>query len=1203
MRSTLPLKLDNIEGSLPSFRRDMTVSEHGSNEPTVSPNSPTSRIDRACDEFEKACRAGRPPMIEEFLMRAAADDRDRLLGELLEIELDYRQRSQSFVQAEDYQVRFPENAELVNTVFRRVVKARRLGDYELQEELGRGGMGVVFKARQIFLNQTVAVKILPHRYLDDAQAVSRFRREMQSIGALNHPNIVRAYNAGENGGVHFLVMEYVDGINLQRFVGIGPRAASGYPGGPVGLGAACEIIRQAALGLEHAHEHQLVHRDIKPANLMLSREGLVKILDMGLAKLHAEARGEGPGQDRLTLPGMTMGTVDFMAPEQWENSATADIRADIYSLGCTLFYLLAGKPPYGEPQYDTSRKKLMAHAVAPIPWLMENCDGAPEELDAVFQKMMAKNAPDRYATPAEVAEAIAEFADSEELAEVIAGLPPHEVCEATNNTGVEGAGADTPRRPDVGSAGSYPRRRSQSRWATRQRFRRNVTIGVAAGLTAVLCSLLAWSMMRPHDKARHADGTSKSSAMGMAKDAPITREALAAEIALLPGLDGGWWFDEMPWFTPFVRQAVAEKVLESKELAAVLGDRPQEYLDTNTTNARQWLWEVAVRCRGSLSPSQQKLMNQLKEYSDSHPAAHAAFSRPLEDALNQFNDGHRGGDWSVADLHTAAVLLQAGARRDATAEEIKTQYDRALKAYAAELKHGNSTYALCEFDSAICLQSLPPDGNDARRRIDEVLGTNDLPMPFHVSLLVDRGRLAAESANPGEYEEHRFTYAKRLLDGYRAVPPNHPLGAYIAESYAETLMDQWKVDEAIKQIQAAYHIRLTNKDENNPQTTIYIFEDRRASGLAARYRGSIDSARRTGKSLVVDLTGLIDEAERGHRSGKKPIDVRLLGEQLALALEAWADCELYGGAGGDGKVNLTLAAENYGQARERTVAPEEAVVFSCKRAIACALNGKLKDAQDDLTAAHEKLKQLPPASVQMRTGLAKQLAEAVLAVTGPTPADGRKLLRAFLDQFKLNPVARDSNREEIVEMQLFAAELLLNSDLDGEPKTARKDLKYLDTLLAVFRGRREMRPYLRRYYELAIAAYGKADPSKVDLLQIAHYVLDSRMAQPQSAPSSKTTLVLFSFSAKENFALFLPQDGRPGKRFELGITRDQIKAAKGKPLHLNDELVALIKGESAAGRAVEVFWDDTASRTSEDPDALTSGDWPFDGQLELPKLR
>ena len=145
-----------------------------------------------------------------------------------------------------------------------------------------------------------------------------------------------------------------------------------------------------------------------------------------------------------------------------------------------------------------------------------------------------------------------------------------------------------------------------------------------------------------------------------------------------------------------------------------------------------------------------------------------------------------------------------------------------------------------------------------------------------------------------------------------------------------------------------------------------------------------------------------------------------------------------------------------------------------------------------------------------------------------------------------------------------------------EPKSAARDLKYLDGLLALFKGRPDVRPYLRRYYELAIRACNKND-----LVQIAHYLIESRMDERKGTLDSKATLVLFSFTSRENFAIFLPQDGRAGKRIALDITRDQIREAKGKSLHLNDELVALIKEEMAAGRQVEVFWDDTASRPSE----------------------
>ena len=265
----------------------------------------------------------------------------------------------------------------MEAIFLRVIKSRRLGDYDLIEELGHGGMGSVYKARQIYLDQIVALKVLPQRYLDDPQAVARFRREMQSIGQLDHPNIVRAYNAGESEGVHFLVMECVDGITLQHLVRPDEKTVT-----PLSPGAACEVIRQAALGLQHAHEHKLVHRDVKPANLMLSRDGVVKVLDLGLAKFQAERRASDQLGSELTQAGMTMGTVDYMAPEQWEHAGIVDVRADIYSLGCTFFFLLTGTPPFGGKSYDSNRKKLMAHVVAPIPSLTEACPIVPKILTA-----------------------------------------------------------------------------------------------------------------------------------------------------------------------------------------------------------------------------------------------------------------------------------------------------------------------------------------------------------------------------------------------------------------------------------------------------------------------------------------------------------------------------------------------------------------------------------------------------------------------------------------------------------------------------------------------------------------------------------------------------------------------------------------------------------------------------------------------------
>ena len=195
-----------------------------------------------------------------------------------------------------------------------------------------------------------------------------------------------AYDADEAGGTHFLVMEYVDGTDLSSLV---------KKRGPLPLDQALDCILQAARGLEYAHQHGVVHRDIKPANLLLDRQGTVKILDMGLARLDSA----GGQQDQLTGTGQIMGTVDYMAPEQALDTKHADARADIYSLGVTLWYLLTGRPLFDG---ETTVEKLMAHQTKPVPSLRSACPDVSPELEAVFAKMVAKTPEARYQTMAEV---------------------------------------------------------------------------------------------------------------------------------------------------------------------------------------------------------------------------------------------------------------------------------------------------------------------------------------------------------------------------------------------------------------------------------------------------------------------------------------------------------------------------------------------------------------------------------------------------------------------------------------------------------------------------------------------------------------------------------------------------------------------------------------------------------------------------------
>src|SRR5262249_33329567 len=199
------------------------------------------------------------------------------------------------------------------------------GEFRIDEFLNRGGMGEVYKAFHLKLQQPVALKVLPAERMSDPAAVARFQREMAAVGRLDHPHIVRASHAGERDGIHYLVMDFVDGIDLARLI---------EQTGPLPAAAACHLVQQSAIALQYAHEQGLVHRDIKPSNLMLSAEGRMKVLDFGLARLRPDRIEPGD----LTRPGDWMGTADYMAPEQWLDARSVDIRADIYSLGCTLYY-------------------------------------------------------------------------------------------------------------------------------------------------------------------------------------------------------------------------------------------------------------------------------------------------------------------------------------------------------------------------------------------------------------------------------------------------------------------------------------------------------------------------------------------------------------------------------------------------------------------------------------------------------------------------------------------------------------------------------------------------------------------------------------------------------------------------------------------------------------------------------------------------
>lgn len=265
-----------------------------------------------------------------------------------------------------------------------------LDPYLLLDVIGEGGMGHVFKARHRRLERLAALKVIHKDRVANDDAVKRFHREAKAAARLDHPNIVKVFDANEEKGVHFLAMEFVDGKDLSKLV---------KEKGPLPIKEACDYIRQAAQGLQHAHEQGLVHRDIKPGNLLLTSKGsVVKILDMGLARFTKSEEGK-----ELTQEGTVMGSLDYIAPEQAMDSHAVDIRADLYSLGCTFYYLLAGQVPF--PGGEATAKLLKHQMEEPRPVEQLRPD-IPPSVAAIVRKLLAKKPANRYQTPAEVVAAI-----------------------------------------------------------------------------------------------------------------------------------------------------------------------------------------------------------------------------------------------------------------------------------------------------------------------------------------------------------------------------------------------------------------------------------------------------------------------------------------------------------------------------------------------------------------------------------------------------------------------------------------------------------------------------------------------------------------------------------------------------------------------------------------------------------------------------
>jgi len=362
-----------------------------------------------------------------------------------------------------------------------------IGRYLILDRIGEGGMGKVYKARHRQLHRIVALKVINPERLGSKQAVERFHREIQAVSRLQHPNIVWAFDADQVGANTYFAMQYIPGVDLGRMV---------KQSGPLDVARACDFIRQAALGLQHIADHGMIHRDIKPSNLLIVnmanqpartesgvlgtalKTDLVKIVDLGLTRL---AENEDAGT-ALTHDNLMMGTPDYIAPEQAKNSHTADIRSDIYSLGCTLYFAVAGRPPFGGV---TAVQKIMHHQLDEPEPLEQVRPGIPLSLATIIRRMMVKHPDHRYQTPAEVAQALASVAHGQLVPAAIpvSATPAAPTSEALKQTRSLFKFDETEVTPMVSSK-SAPRLPAQLSW---QKW---LWVWIACGTAAALLFLL-----------------------------------------------------------------------------------------------------------------------------------------------------------------------------------------------------------------------------------------------------------------------------------------------------------------------------------------------------------------------------------------------------------------------------------------------------------------------------------------------------------------------------------------------------------------------------------------------------------------------------------------------------------------------------------------------------------------------------------------
>ncbi len=906
------------------------------------------QLEELLDQFDralKACRNGKLPDMEAFLSEYQGKERTYLRREMEAL-------SEDLIRGE-------------------YVKIRRIGG---------GGMGEVFLARHIALGREFALKEIKLECLqgERREFESRFKREIEACGRLeNHPNIVSVTNTGtSDSGIPYLVMEYIDGQDLKQLV---------EGNGPLGIGHACRIIHDAAVGLAHAHEKGLVHRDIKPSNLMVSKHGVVTVLDLGLARVI----GSNRQATFVSVPGL-VGSFDYMSPEQCREQADVDSRADVYSLGCTLYFLLAGEPPFSEA--GSIFQKLDAHQKEPAPRIDLLADYP--QLERIVGRMLAKRPDDRYQQLREVAVDLETFAHGVTLLSLLKA----------------GATASPPGDSGAHATMPYPGSRTYvAQSATiadgrpgggRRKFLRTAAALATTATAGVAITYFGWP-----------------------------RATLQGNfIATLPGLNGRWWFEEIPWLLPEVRLLLMQRIdaPAAKRLLSLAyrADTPEFYQSLKS------LAQETIRASSDAVQSRFAGLPDLDPETLEDKAFEALLSSKRDGILATPRERR-----SAVDQHLLAIIYHhfadfAGAQAAYEAAFGSYERDSPLRAMCLSdwghmsLKQREPTVAMAKFQ-------LCRNERAAGRSKSQLFKLHALCMEADANRRIPNWDVALL----------RLREARLIAEGLVA---DHPLRSVYEERSGWYHLGAWHLSAAEDNFSNARSSRQANQRGGNFRALHFEYWDRQGKAMVDFYRGAVGSARTEFEAMLREIAtnGKLKRKQIDELLSREPnLYERLSDTHLVWRLFDTEDRSQNAATQLDSAI-VSAGREHFDVDGRKTVL----VRLKYKTALAWAMAGDSARAQNRLQSAlalekkfiEKKFKQDAHTSTTSQTMSGKRTTHSHSVTVQLTQGyfafldDPATIRERLLPLFAKNPSI--VGRDDLLLLLLVGHRLLESDDVDGLTK-------------------------------------------------------------------------------------------------------------------------------------------------------------------------